>query len=308
MFGRSSAAARRAGLGPLRHVAVTGSTNDDLVAEARNGLTSPCVLVADHQTAGKGRIGRRWVNAQPPTTSSRHGAQSHGAQGHGAQGQAAATGRLHEDPVGTLLVSFRFPGALQSASHLVNAVSLAALDAARAALAERNTGTSSDGAETPVVRFKWPNDLVVDCEGQTGKLAGVLTETVGGNHPVIVVGVGLNLAPVPDVQVPGAQGQNPQGPGVQGAASLWGLGAVASRDQVLADMLRALVGHRSDPEAARAALIAASATVGRRVRVEGVDGTSFTGRATAIDPQGRLVVETHTGTRTVHAADVHHLR
>ena len=41
-------------------VAETGSTNDDLVAEARRGAPSGLVLVADHQTAGRGRLGRRW--------------------------------------------------------------------------------------------------------------------------------------------------------------------------------------------------------------------------------------------------------
>ena len=41
----SNEAARRAGLGPLRHVAVTGSTNGDLAAEARRGDASACLLV-----------------------------------------------------------------------------------------------------------------------------------------------------------------------------------------------------------------------------------------------------------------------
>ncbi len=44
----------------VRHVAETGSTNDDLVADARRGAPSGTVLVADHQTAGRGRVGRRW--------------------------------------------------------------------------------------------------------------------------------------------------------------------------------------------------------------------------------------------------------
>jgi len=39
----------------------TGSTNSDLVAAARDGAAHGLVLVADHQTAGRGRIGRRWI-------------------------------------------------------------------------------------------------------------------------------------------------------------------------------------------------------------------------------------------------------
>jgi BirA family biotin operon repressor/biotin-[acetyl-CoA-carboxylase] ligase len=38
----------------------TGSTNDDLVAAARRGEPDSAVLVTDHQTAGRGRLGRRW--------------------------------------------------------------------------------------------------------------------------------------------------------------------------------------------------------------------------------------------------------
>lgn len=45
-----------------RAVAETGSTNDDLKAAAReNALTSPTVLVAQRQTAGRGTRGRSWT-------------------------------------------------------------------------------------------------------------------------------------------------------------------------------------------------------------------------------------------------------
>ena len=47
--------------GPVRFVGTTGSTNADLLAEARAGAPEGLVLVADHQTAGRGRQGRSWV-------------------------------------------------------------------------------------------------------------------------------------------------------------------------------------------------------------------------------------------------------
>jgi BirA family transcriptional regulator, biotin operon repressor / biotin---[acetyl-CoA-carboxylase] ligase len=47
----------------VRVVAETGSTNSDLLAEARSGLAAGAVLVAEAQTAGRGRMGRHWVSA-----------------------------------------------------------------------------------------------------------------------------------------------------------------------------------------------------------------------------------------------------
>ena len=49
-------------LGPevaLRAVAETGSTNSDLLLDCREG-TGPQLLVAERQTAGRGRLGRSW--------------------------------------------------------------------------------------------------------------------------------------------------------------------------------------------------------------------------------------------------------
>ena len=44
----------------VRRVAVTGSTNDDLLHVGTRGAPDRLVLVADQQTAGKGRLNRRW--------------------------------------------------------------------------------------------------------------------------------------------------------------------------------------------------------------------------------------------------------
>ena len=46
--------------GEVRWVATTGSTNADLLAEAAAGAPDGLVLVADHQGAGRGRLGRSW--------------------------------------------------------------------------------------------------------------------------------------------------------------------------------------------------------------------------------------------------------
>jgi BirA family biotin operon repressor/biotin-[acetyl-CoA-carboxylase] ligase len=51
----------------IRVVEVTGSTNADLLAEAAAGAPGGRVLVAEAQTAGRGRLGRQWVS--PPRAS-----------------------------------------------------------------------------------------------------------------------------------------------------------------------------------------------------------------------------------------------
>lgn len=46
---------------PLTYSEQTGSTNDDALAAARQGAPSGSVFLAEQQTAGRGRRGRRWL-------------------------------------------------------------------------------------------------------------------------------------------------------------------------------------------------------------------------------------------------------
>lgn len=118
----------------VEHVGETGSTNADLLAAARAGAPDRSVLAADHQTAGRGRLDRRW-----------------------------------EAPAGAnLLVSMLFrpmrfrPMLFGRASavpgELTRRVGLAAVDACREVA----------GAEAVL---KWPNDLLLDGRKLAGILA-----------------------------------------------------------------------------------------------------------------------------------------
>ena len=51
-------------VGPLRYFAQTGSTNTDAALWAEAGAPDLALVVADEQTAGRGRLGRRWLT--PP--------------------------------------------------------------------------------------------------------------------------------------------------------------------------------------------------------------------------------------------------
>ena len=61
----STISARLAGLptGQVRYFDVIGSTNDEALSWAAAGATDGCLVVADQQIRGRGRLGRRWFTA-----------------------------------------------------------------------------------------------------------------------------------------------------------------------------------------------------------------------------------------------------
>ena len=183
----------------------------------------------------------------------------------------------------SLLVSFRLVASMGGAFDRTAAVSAAALAAA--------SGTLADAGAT--VRAKWPNDLLIDSPDVSGKLAGMLSEIVDGDPPVVVVGLGLNVA---------------EAPIEPGAVSLAEAGGATTRDELLASLIDGLPGYLADATGARADLRAASATIGREVRVQRTDGTSVVGTAVDIDGTGRLVVVGEAGEVVIDAGDVFHLR
>ncbi|SEF35980.1 BirA family transcriptional regulator, biotin operon repressor / biotin-[acetyl-CoA-carboxylase] ligase [Amycolatopsis pretoriensis] len=154
--------------------------------------------------------------------------------------------------------------------------------------------------------LKWPNDVL--CGG--AKCAGILAEAVAGNPPSIVLGIGLNVLPLGDVQ---------PGPGGLPATSLAELGAT-NTDRT--DVAIALLTEFDELEKrwrlaggdlTEAGLLgdyrAHCSTLGQDVEVQLPDGTSLTGRAADIDAAGQLQVDMVGGQRhTVFAGDVVHVR
>lgn len=118
----------------------------------------PCLLVAEHQTGGRGRLGRSWQSA----------------------------------PGASLTFSLSLPIARADWSGLSLVVGLALAEA----LDPRQPAAS------PRIGLKWPNDLwLMDGPARGRKLGGVLIETVAaGRTRLAVIGVGLNVMPVPDVE------------------------------------------------------------------------------------------------------------
>jgi BirA family transcriptional regulator, biotin operon repressor / biotin---[acetyl-CoA-carboxylase] ligase len=242
-----------AGTWDVRRFDEIDSTNAYLRGEARRGAREGVVAVADHQSAGRGRLDRRW-----------------------------------EAPAGaSLLASMLFRPEFDPAElHLLTAaVALAAAEACREV-----------AGVGPVV--KWPNDLLVG----EAKLAGVLAEAefVDPAAGAVVVGIGLNVDwPGPD--------------GVEGTCLRDLSGGPVDRAVLLDALLSALSTRRGMLDTApgrrevAAELRERCATLGRRVRVE-LAAEAVVGVAVEVDDAGHLVVRTATGTRTVSAGDVVHLR
>ncbi|MHB8220717.1 MAG: biotin--[acetyl-CoA-carboxylase] ligase [Acidimicrobiales bacterium] len=235
-----------------------GSTNTYLLEQARSGAAEGTVAVADHQSAGRGRLGRRWE--APPGTCLL---------------------------VSVLLRPVTGPGERPLAAV---AAAVAAVEACRVV-----AGVSPD--------VKWPNDLVV----ADRKLAGVLAEAdpgaPGGPPGSVAVVVGLGMY----VDWPGP-------PDVGGTCLSEVAGHRVDRDELLDAWLGALaprVAALASPagrDGLAGELRARCSTLGRRVRVELVDGSAVTGRAVDLSAAGHLVVDTGAGHLVVASGDVVHLR
>ncbi|MET7666654.1 biotin--[acetyl-CoA-carboxylase] ligase [Micromonospora luteifusca] len=277
----SAARLRRALVAPngpwarLELRAETGSTNADVAEAARAGEPEGLVVVAERQTAGRGRRGRVW--------------QSPARAGIATSvllrpGEAVPDrGWLPAAPTGYGWLP------LLAGVALVEAVArLAELEAT----------------------LKWPNDLLID----DAKCAGVLAEAVPGRAadqpPAIVLGIGLNVTlradelPVNPTGLPATSLQ------LAGAAATDRdplLRALLRSVSDWYDRWRS-AGGDAVGSGLRDAYLAACATVGREVRVLLPNGEALTGTATGVDPDGQLLVTTPSGDRTLAAGDVLHLR
>lgn len=213
----------------------------------------------------------------------------HQTAGHGR------LGRVWETPDGAALtfsVAYRVPA--HARAEDLGWISLAA----GAAVAQ----TTRDAGVLAVV--KWPNDVLAG--GHEKKVCGILVRVVeSAGQRYAVIGIGLNVHFTPD-QLP-----------VATATSLDIEGAVASREDLAASIVgnlhRALAGLFVPGQPAGATgsadeIRALSATVGRHVRVDLPNGTSFVGTARGVDDTGDLLVESDGRLERVSAGDVVHAR
>lgn len=146
---------------------------------------------------------------------------------------------------------------------------------------------------------KWPNDLLI--AGR--KCAGILAEAVGDG---VVIGIGLNVTLRAD-ELPTPEATSLQLAGARTTDRALLLPALLAALERWYGGWRAAAGD-ADASGLRAAYLRSCATLGRQVRALLPDGTELTGRATAVDADGRLVLATPQGRRPLAAGDVSHVR
>ncbi len=253
----------------IRRFPSIDSTNRYLLDEARTGAPAGIVATADHQTAGRGRLGRRWL----------------------------------APPGANLLLSVLLRPPLDPGDrHLAAAaLALAALDAVGTLLPTPDHGR--------LVGIKWPNDLVAgDGRKVAGVLAeGDLSGAPPGLPAPVVVGIGINVNwPAGDDDgPPELEGRAVSlarlsgGPIDRDALMATLLDALPAR----VDALTTAEGRAGLAADLRGVCV----TLWAPVRVE-LSGEVLEGTATGLTGSGHLVVRTPAGDRTVVAGDVVHLR
>ncbi|NUP13519.1 MAG: biotin--[acetyl-CoA-carboxylase] ligase [Polyangiaceae bacterium] len=238
---------RPAYAGGIRVHASTGSTSDDAKRLAREGCAHGTLVVAEEQTAGRGRSGSAWYSPR-------------GENVYASVALLAGEGAF-AGPSFALVVG---------------------LPIARAV--DRAIGTEN------VARIKWPNDVHV----RGRKVSGVLVEALsrGTRASAVIVGVGINVATTsfpPELDAI--------------ATSLAREGAkTVDRSELVVELAAGILDAWDSYQRAGLApflpeLRARDALLGRRVRIDGVEGV-----ASAILDDGRLSVVDDAGTMTAVVA------
>ena len=241
------------------------STNTELMRRARAGRCEPTLLVAEHQTAGRGRLGRVW----------------------------------HNDVGASLMMSLGLPLAPQDWSGLSLAVGVSVAESLQPVLPPLGAGQPAR------VGLKWPNDVWLGGAGGDRKLAGILVETASFVEPqagpqanpqtarYVVVGIGINVLP-----------RNPEGMSMP-PGSLQdvepGLDAPTALLRVvppLVAMLQSFEGYGFAPMQPRFA--ARDVLQGRAVTLS--DGQA--GTAHGVGDDGALLVHTAGGMQAITSSEI----
>jgi BirA family biotin operon repressor/biotin-[acetyl-CoA-carboxylase] ligase len=257
----------------LQVVAETASTHDDLLAAARRGAAEGTVLVAEAQSAGRGRMGRIWVS--PP--------------------RAGLT-------FSVLLRPAAVPIARRGWLPLLAGVAVAAALRGQAGVDARlkwPNDVNVDGAKLAGILAEQAGDAIV-----VG--AGINVSTTRDELPAAPAASGVPAAS----RVPAASGAPATSLALAGATLIDRDQLLVGVLAQLEHWYLAWASASGDPAGGnlRDEYQRLCESVGSSVRVQLPGGTAVTGIAREIDEAGRLVVESAAGLVPVSAGDLVHLR
>ena len=263
----------------VRRFAELDSTNRYLVDEARAGARAWLVAVAEHQTAGRGRLGRRWE--APPAANLLASVlltpELAPDQLHLCSVAVALSAAEACRQGSGLVTELKWPNDLLVGEHKV-----AGILAESVPLGERSAGGRPGPASAP-----------------------------GAERRAVVVGVGVNLAWPPPEGSPGSDTVPDELRHI--ATSVWReTGSQVGAREILGLLLADLDGRLADLDDVHGRLRLAQeyrarcSTLGRAVRVVLADD-EVRGTAVDITPEGHLVVDVGACFTTVTAGDVVHV-
>ena len=258
--------------GRVEHVSNVDSTNAEVLRSPRPWR----VLVAEEQTAGRGRLGRSWVT--------RPGSDL-----------AVSVVLPHDEgmPLGwfPLIAGLAVRAALAQTAGLDTVLKWPNDVLVRGHALDPGDGERrSDGD---------PGDGEYRSDGER-KLAGILCQWSPSG---VVVGTGINVTT--------SRADLPHAGATSVAAAGGELAGEAARERLLTAYLTHLAALHTDlrehPDVVRAAYRQVCATIGAQVRVAEPGGMRQ-GRAVTVDDEGRLVLLTTDGRVALSAGDVVHVR
>jgi BirA family biotin operon repressor/biotin-[acetyl-CoA-carboxylase] ligase len=296
----NAALASRPGLWrEVRVVEETGSTNADLLARARSGAGEGLVLVAEAQTSGRGRMGRRWIS--PPRCALTFSVLLR---------PAVPAGLLGWVP---LLAGVAAASALRQT---------AGVDA----WLKWPNDVLVDGAKIAgILAERWGNAVVIGTGINVLQQRGELPVPTATSL-LVARGARTAMAQGAGAAVARAAGAGPATARAAGAAQVRGAGPAEGladgahmRERLLTAVLDELARWYcawldqpqpgdADGCGLRGEYLRRSGTVGTAVTVMLPGGQKLTGMAAGIDAAGRLEIRTGTGLVRVSAGDVVHLR
>jgi BirA family biotin operon repressor/biotin-[acetyl-CoA-carboxylase] ligase len=265
------------------------STNTELMRRARAGRCEPTLLVAEQQTAGRGRLGRVWQS---------------GVEVGSAAREAASVGALP-----SLMMSLGLPLAPAEWSGLSLAVGVSVAESLQPVQPTISKSDSLlDNDQVARIGLKWPNDLWLGGAGGERKLGGILVETASfatpqaaatlrassaSNTRYVVVGIGINVLPrsAEGLSMPPGSLQDVE-PGLDAPTALLRIAAP------LVAMLQSFEAYGFAPMQPRFAT--RDVLQGRAVALS--DGQAGTAHGVAED--GALLVHTAHGMQAITSAEI----